>query len=1046
MTIQGTVVDESGEQQQGVEVFIPALRVSTMTGDDGTYNMLVPAARTAGVVSVTLVARKIGLRAAQRNIPIVVGGSARHDFTLAEDAFELDAVVVTGQGLQEERKKLGTIISTVKAREIEYASEFDIVSAIAGKAPNVEITSSTGDPGGGTYIRIRGSKSVEGGTQPLLVVDGQPITNETHSLGFTGSGVTNQNRAADLNPEDIESVEILKGPAATGIYGSRASNGVVLITTKSGERNSTRYSLKSSFGIDRVNNLPVLQTSYGQGQKDLDAPTVNLSPTSSISWGPQLDASTPTYDHAGEMFETGRRWDNNLTLAGGTERTTYYMSLGYLYFNGAIVGNSDYKRMTTRLKGTHDFLSNLTIGGNFSYVTSNANLVQMGSNISGMLLGAFRTPPEFNNLPYLDPETGLHRSYRYPNPTELVRGRGYDNPFWVANEMPNTSDVDRFMGNINLDWAPFNYLSFRWILGADFSNDQRVTVFPKSSSEQPVGRVDRAEFVDNVFDHSLLATFDWEFNPDFLINVTAGQNLNQTEYRRYQVTGENLIFGTDQLDFAIDRVPDEYTESIRTEGFFLDAGLDLWDQLFLKGGVRLDGSNTFGGDTTATGERESSRFWYPKASLAWEFSRYLPAFDFAKLRAAYGVAGRQPPPYSNVNAFQTGTFGDGWVPGIESIYAGFDGVYSENTLGNKNILPETTTEIEGGLDFAFLNNKVFVEATYYWQKTEDAILGLNVTPSTGFGQTWANGAEWRNWGYELTLDWRVYETDNFAFRLGAQWAKNESEVDALIGTEEESLAGFSSLTSSVVAPDTLSNGEVIKHPFGTFYGSDFVRFGRGILVDGADIDATYSGWSAGDLYIDDDGFPIEEPQSRAVGDPNPDWTGSLRATITLYNNVRLSGLLDVKHGGDIWNGTKGALFYFGKHMETIPIHEGRDTTFATCADCGPGAGTAAEMDHYWALSGPGSGFTGPSAQFVERAGFVKLRDVSVATTLRGNWLRSIGFDELDVTVSGRNLVTWTDYTGLDPEANLTGQSTGRGLEYFNHPQTRTFVFTLTLRR
>jgi TonB-dependent SusC/RagA subfamily outer membrane receptor len=268
--------------------------------------------------------------------------------------------------------------------------------------------------------------------------------------------VTNQNRAADLNPEDIESVEILKGPAATGIYGSRASNGVVLITTKSGERNSTRYSLKSSFGIDRVNNLPVLQTSYGQGQKDLDAPTVNLSPTSSISWGPQLDASTPTYDHAGEMFETGRRWDNNLTLAGGTERTTYYMSLGYLYFNGAIVGNSDYKRMTTRLKGTHDFLSNLTIGGNFSYVTSNANLVQMGSNISGMLLGAFRTPPEFNNLPYLDPETGLHRSYRYPNPTELVRGRGYDNPFWVANEMPNTSDVDRFMGNINLDWAPFN--------------------------------------------------------------------------------------------------------------------------------------------------------------------------------------------------------------------------------------------------------------------------------------------------------------------------------------------------------------------------------------------------------------------------------------------------------------------------------------------------------------------------------------------------------------------------------------------------------------
>jgi TonB-dependent SusC/RagA subfamily outer membrane receptor len=436
MTITGTVVDEAGFAVENAQVLIQSLQLATTTGEDGTYQLFVPAARMAGQTSAQLTARRIGLRAQTVTVALVAGGALTQNFTLAADPFLLEAVVVTGQGLRESRAKLATTISSIRAEDISASkSETNLVAAMAGKAPNVEITSSTGDPGGGAYIRIRGSKSISGGTQPLIVVDGVMVTNESYSVEGSGSvevgqgslwGVATQNRLADINPDDIESIEILKGAAAAGLYGSRATNGVVMITTKSGQRNSTQVTLRSSLGFDQVNRLPNLQTGWSQGlvdpAGDPSDPNNNISPTSSVSWGPSLAAGTPIHDHANELFGTGVRSDNSLSLAGGTDRTTYFLSLGYLYHDGAIEGNSKYKRFTTRLKGAHDFLDNLNIEGNFAYTTSDGDMIQQGSNISGLLLGGLRTPPEFNNLPYIDSATGLHRSYRYPNPTELVRG------------------------------------------------------------------------------------------------------------------------------------------------------------------------------------------------------------------------------------------------------------------------------------------------------------------------------------------------------------------------------------------------------------------------------------------------------------------------------------------------------------------------------------------------------------------------------------------------------------------------------------------------
>jgi TonB-linked SusC/RagA family outer membrane protein len=1056
-TVTGQVTDASGAPVAGAQVQIETGGAQATTGNDGRYRLLIPASRL-GAGAVTLTVRRIGFRIQTATVTPTPGGTVTQNVTLATDPFQLEEVVVTGQGLTQTREKIGGTISTVDARDIEASKELNISAALAGKASNVEITKTSGEPGAGTFIQIRGAKTL-GDTQPLFVVDGQPIDNSSTNIEASVGGTQVENRAMDINPADIQSVEILKGAAAT-IYGSRAANGVILITTKSGQRGATHASITSTYTFDKVTAMQPLQTTWSQGYdgaaEDPSEAGQNLSPTASVSWGPVLAAGTPVYDHAMELFHQGHEFDNMLTLSGGTEQTTYYLSLGYTNDLGTFKTNSAYRRISTRLKGSHDFRSNLTVGGNFAYTESNGDLIQQGSNVSGVLLGALRTPPEFNNWPYLDSATGLHRSYRYPTPTVLARTRGYDNPFWVMYADTNTTNVDRTFGNINANYDPLPWLNIKYELGADFSNDQRLTLLPKSSSEFPDGRLLRAELVTRNFDHSLLATIRRTMNDNVAWSLTLGQNLNQQEYRSYTVNGQNLIFGTTELDFTIDRTPAEYYYKVRTDGYFAHATVDLAQQLYLAGDLRYDGSNTFGGSVNATtGKPNSNRFVYPGASGVWEFTHdvKLPVINFGKLRAAYGVSGRQPPVFSNVSAFQTGNFLDGWLnTGLNSIYQGNDGVFSQPTLGNTGIKPEKTAELEGGVDLQLFNNKVAVGVTYYHDKTTDAILQLPVAPSTGYFTQYANGAQIRNWGWEATLDLRPVESRNVSWALNAQWAKNSSMVDTLLGAENVFLSGFIDPYSAVIK----------GQPYGVLYGYDFVRFGRGIVVDGVDIDQAYPNAKAGDMYIAADGFPVEDDQQRVIGDPNPDWTGSLRNTITLYGKVRISALIDVKHGGDMWNGTKGALFYFGTHAATAPMHgAGSEYVFGcgsfvmgtlqTCTDptgvAGPGVGTVDTLNwNTWTLGNIGSGFTGPSSQFIEKAGFVKLRDLSVAFTLAPPWLDQFGFNALDVTLSGRNLQTWTSYTGIDPESNLTGQSNGRGLEYFNHPQVRAFAVTFTLRR
>ena len=1049
-TITGQVTSSStGEPLAGATIQVAGTNLGTLSNVEGQYLLVIPASRVTGQEA-TITAQQLGYRPLSRTITLTAGSHSL-DFALADDPLRLEEIVVTGQGTRQERQRLGVAINTVEGEAISRANESNTVAALAGKAPNVEITSNSGDPGSSAYIRIRGAASIVGGTQPLFVVDGTPIDNSEHRTEGEHAGTIMSNGLIDLNPDDIENIEILKGAAAAAIYGSRAANGVVLITTKQGQPGQSRVTFSSTYSFDEVNATVPLQTRYGRGLvcDALDpadqieegcSPNEDISPATVVSWGEELPAGTPVYDHANEALQNGYRLENNLTFSGGTERTTYFMSVGRLDHEGSIVGNQKYNRTTLRLKGTHAFSDALTLGGNFAYTDGKGDFIQHGSNISGIWLSALRTPAEFNNRPYLDPETGLHRSYRVPNPASVGGSRGFDNPFWIAYEIPNEADVGRAFGNISADYSPADWLTFNLVVGGDYRNDERMTLFPKGSSGFPNGQLIRANFVDLRYDQSLTATATHQFDPNISGSFTLGQNLNHAEYRRYQVDGANLIFGTEELDFVVTPTPDEYKEVIRTDGWFGQAQIDLYDRLTLTGNLRRDGANTFGG--------EDSHFWYPGVSASFRFHDMVNAdfLSFARLRAAWGKTGRQPPAFSNISAFTRGDFGDGWLgSGIQSIYAGQEGVTREGTAGNPDIKPEEETELEVGLDLAFLDERVSLGVTYYDRDTRDAILEKPVPTSTGFFSRYENAASWWNRGWELTLDLFPVRSNNFMWSLSGQWATNESCVLDLAGANDIGLAGFVGSQVSLVAPADPDRPEDTCHPWGVFFTDDFVRFGRGEFVNGVDIDAAFPNARPGAMYIAEDGFPVYDSDLNVTGDPNPDWTAGIRSTFTFFNNLRVSALFDIREGQEAWNGTKGALVYYGTHASTEAMHgAGTPHTFE---GEGPGADQEVMLNwNTWTLNGIGSGFTGPSSQFIEDASYIKLREISLSYNLRPEWVSPLGFSAAEITLAGRNLKTWTDYTGIDPENNLWGNSSGRGIDYFNNPQTRSWVIGLSLTR
>ncbi|MFQ5677336.1 MAG: TonB-dependent receptor plug domain-containing protein, partial [bacterium] len=393
-TIEGVVMDDVGNPLPGANVYILGTPFGAATSPKGEFEITIPATATLGQEA-DLVVQFIGYQSSTAKITLSPGVITQ-DFTLAPDVLELSSVVVTGLGETLIKEKLGVSIAKVKPEVLTRSKEPNVVQALAGKAAGIQVTQTSGDAGTSSYIRIRGASSIDRETQPLFVVDGVPISNRTDYTdpgGFNG-GVEVTNRAADINTEDIESVEILKGAAASAIYGSRASNGVVLITTKSGKPGKTKINYKFSVGATRMSNDYPLQTSFGQGTKG------EFKKNFSRSWGAPLGPNDTVYDHLHEISGTGWQNENNITIAGGREFTSFFLSFGRLYQKGHWKAGNDYERYTARLKATQVITKDLKVEGNIAWANTDMTALQRGDNAIGLMLATLRTPPDFNNQPY----------------------------------------------------------------------------------------------------------------------------------------------------------------------------------------------------------------------------------------------------------------------------------------------------------------------------------------------------------------------------------------------------------------------------------------------------------------------------------------------------------------------------------------------------------------------------------------------------------------------------------------------------------------------
>lgn len=1020
--ITGKVIEEGTDLPLiGTNVSLVGTSLGAATDRNGAFEI-----RGVPPGTYTLQVRFMGYKTIKQEITVTASQEVTVDFKLEVDVLNLGEVVVTGMGGTRLKEKLGVKIASVKADHLIESDESNVVAAMSGKIANVEITTFSGEPGATKFIRIRGQNTISGNTEPLFVVDGIPVDNSTR--GITNGGTVQANRLSDLNPEDIASMDVLKGAAAAAIYGSRAANGVVLITTKSGKPGRTNISYKTSYSWDKVNRSVPLQTEYGMGNNG------EYKKNYTYTWGPKLEPGTPTYDHSMEMWDqTGHLADNNIAISGGNDLTTYYASLGYINQDGPFVGNSDkYNKYSFRIKGTHVAHKKLKFTGNLAFAKVKADYLMSRSNVAGVPLGALRCPPDFNNWPYLDPETGLHRSYRYSEPTVLRKSRGYDNPFFTAYEKVNQSKVGRAFGNFTMQYDPIDWININYTLGSDYSDDDRTQVNPVSSTANSGdGSMIRDNYIYHEVDNNLVATFNLEkylskMTNNLSGNFMAGYNFNRREYKHLETTGDIFITpGYNQLDNMVTITADEYESLIHTESFFGQATFDLFEQLYLTGALRNDGSSTFGAN-----ER---RHWFPKFSAAWEFTKFdkmpaIPYFNYGKLRFAYGEAGAQPGVYSTTTGFISGTRGGFWAGTLNAgSYDGVGGFFSSTTAPALDLRPERTKEYEIGTSLGFWDSRIGFDLTYYKSRSEDVLFSVGLPPSTGYTQRTANGAIIENKGWEIEFDINPIKSKSFSWDLGMVWATNENMCVDMMGSDMITYLSWS-MISSVAAEG---------YPLGQFYGRDFIRFGRGInytLNDGTEIniDEAYPNAKPGTVFINEAGYPEADTEFRFLKDPNPDWTAGIRNEFTFFGKLTLSTFIDIKQGNYVWNGTKQVLYNFGTHEDT----KNRGTMKVFDGE-GPGAGQEVELNQDW-YRGAGNTVT---TQFIEDGSYVRLREIALSYNLKHKFVSYFGLSDIDIRLSGRNLHLWTDYTGIDPETNLNNTN-GRGMDYFNMPNTKSYVLTL----
>lgn len=1079
---------EDGTSLPGVNVVLKGTSNGTVTDSDGNFRINAPA--SGGVLSFSF----IGLQSQE----VEIGTRSAVDVSMDTDVKQLSEVVVSALGIEQNKDELGTASSQVVGGSISRSGEATLINGLAAKASGVNIVKASGDPGAGSYIQIRGQSTITGNLQPLVILDGVPMYNtQTGSGGGRGAandvdGVVQQSRLNDLNPDDIASVEVLKGASAGALWGTRAANGVIVITTKKGSsaKGKVNVSLKYTRSEDKLYIAHDLQNNWGSGSNM----KYQQQPQSGWTWGDYIpgrtggaDASNTagayftapdgtkfypvangtnanphggknsqnTYDYKDQLFKTGYFNDIGLTLDGGDKDGNFRVSVDNLTQEGIIKTNSNYDRTTFRVNANKKLSDIVRLTSNFGYTKTKSNRIQMGSNTSGLYLGGLRTSPDFDSYyaegTYTD-AAGINypnRQRSYRNPLGANTNSVYDNPVWMMNHNISTSDVDRFIGSVELGVSPLKWLDLTARAGLDNYSDSRKDFYDPLSSIFQKGRLTLQKISETQFNGDIFAQGKFRISDDFDFRPLVGMNFNQRLYNMVGGRIQNFIINTNiPLDLNNSAPSDRTTMNDyvlqRTGAAYATMDFSFKNQLFLNLTGRAESASTFGRATKST-------FIYPAANLAWQFSQLLSNKDvlsFGKLRTSFGQVGVQPTAYNTVTYYTGGGFGDGWGSQLLSSAYGAGGYVQSTTLGNGFLKPERKTEIEFGTDLRFFNDRVSLGATYYTNKTEDVILPVGLAASTGFVSKVANAAEIKNHGLEFDLGAQILKIGDFSWNLSGNWSMYRNKVTNLAGTSSLFLSGFAGTSSRAVE----------GHPLGVLWGIDW------------DKDAN------GNLILDEKGYPQAAQNESVIGNPNPDWKAALGNTFS-FKGFSLYVLMERTQGGDIWAGTHGILDNFGRSyntdvMTTLSAAEAAATPVYGTFSGSPGNTTVASryrpntdgtytfrgsvqdfgagnvaLDQGWYTS-TGGGFGPVASQFIKKATNTRIREITLSYSLNTPGFReATKLSSIDFSLTGRNLLIWgpdIHYIGTDPETNLTGSSNGRGLEYFNNPATRSYLFTIKI--
>lgn len=1045
-TVSGTIADDTGEPLIGASIIAKGTTVGTVTDIDGTYSLNVPDETSTLLVSYTgFVTREIDL-----------GASNVVDVTLSEGV-ELSEIVVTATGLEANKARLGYAVQNVDPDDITGAKEVNLVNALSSKVAGVTVTSSSGSPGASSNIRIRGSNSINGSNAPLFVVDGVPIDNSSNSFNQDGgatAGVDFSNRVVDINSNDIESMTVLKGAAATALYGVRAANGAIVITTKKGQEGKPQVEIGASVSFDQVNKLPERQETYAQGRYLSGVPTYRGPETfDGFSWGPRIadleydgNADYP-FDSNGALvakgtgngqaanvydpytfFVTGRTTDLNASVSGGSKLGNYYISAGRLNSEG-VVPNSSFERTSFRVNTNINISEKWTAGMSANFVNSGGDRIQRGSNLSGVMLGLLRNTPTF------DIGNGLEGQEAADNPDTYIFADGtqrsyrwgiYDNPYWVSNRNPSQDNVNRIIGSAKLGYQITPDLGINYKLGIDTYVDERFSALDIEVNRGLTGSLYQQTYNNKDINSDLFLNYNKQFD-NFSFGAIVGHNAWQTVNTNKAANATGFaIPGFFHISNATDVQGFEFINRRRIQGAYATMDFGFSDFLFAN--------LTFRNDWSSTLPKENNTYQSYSASLGFAFTE-LAGFSkndilsYGKLRLSYGSVGSDAPIYSTISYFnQAESGGDGFIDNLIFPAFGTNSFERSTLLGNNQLVPETTTTFEVGGEFKFWKGRVGLDVTYFNAQSKDLIINTQLSAASGFANLTENAAEIENKGWEVMLDFSPVKNNDFEWNLAANFTAIENNVLSLApGVEQIGLSGFVTSSSEVIA----------GQPFGSIFGTGWQRT------------------ESGDVIVGSDGWPLTDPVEKVLGDPNPDWTLGLRNTFT-FKGLRLNALFDIREGGQVWCGTCGIMNYFGTselsaaERDDVVVFDGVVNngtaespdyqTNTTAVALGEADGSSSFSSFYRVRYG----FGGITEMNIFDASWVRLRELSLGYELPSNLFENSPFAGIGITLTGRNLWLSTDYPGIDPETNLTGDSNGFGLDYFNMPNTKSYVASVKL--